>query len=199
MLTTGAVYRQPETNPGGSSLSRQSRTSPRRSIQSGGSAGTRDSSRPASDRIPVAGSFSRSRSTSRLVRAHSRIRWAGPAMTGPQTAPAAADVDAPGGAAVRIPTRRPDSARQMAVVRPTTPAPITRTSSSLPPMPPDVSGGGLSPEAARDGPGSAHFRRWDFDTAASTYSLGTEPQPRLPGLLPRGRVDRDQTTQLASA
>src|ERR1700679_4327999 len=81
--------------------------------------------------MPVAGSASSSRKTARPVRAQSRTRSAGPQVTGPHTAPAATEVVAPGGLAVRTLTRRPDSARVMAVVRPITPAPRTSTSNSL--------------------------------------------------------------------
>ncbi len=53
-------------------------------------------------------------------------------MTPPHTAPAATDVVCPGGAAVLIRTLSPASARLIAVVRPTAPAPITRTSMPRP-------------------------------------------------------------------
>ena len=56
------------------------------------------------------------------------IRSGGPTRVRPQTAPAATDVVCPGRAAVLIVTLSPASARQIAVVRPLTPAPITRTS-----------------------------------------------------------------------
>ena len=51
----------------------------------------------------------------------------------PHTAPAAADVDRSGGAALRMRVVRPASASEMAVVRPATPAPITRASSCVTP------------------------------------------------------------------
>src|SRR6185503_13557490 len=70
--------------------------------------------------------------TSSPIRPHSRTRSGGPAFTAPQTAPAATDVVCPGSAAVLIVTLSPASARLIAVVRPTAPAPITRTSMSRP-------------------------------------------------------------------
>src|SRR5262249_49485527 len=62
---------------------------------------------------------------------HARTRSTGSTRYGPHIAPAATDVVSRGGSAVQIRTRRPASARQIAVVRPDTPAPITRASTSV--------------------------------------------------------------------
>ena len=119
-------------NPSGKSDSSQLRRSASSPIQKYGSKRARETSRPAAIRTPVPGSAASLDKTSSPVRPHSRTRSGGPTFTPPQTAPAATDVVRSGGAAVLIVTLSPASARLIAVVRPTAPAPITRTSIGRP-------------------------------------------------------------------
>jgi len=130
IVTTGAVYRHPETNPDGSSPAASSRRSGSRSSQSGGAASFEESSRPLTCRTPVAGSSANAEKTASPARDHSRHRSAGPHSTGPHTAPAATDVVRPGGSAATTRTASPASASEIAVVSPTTPAPTTTASAA---------------------------------------------------------------------
>src|ERR1700743_1864377 len=97
MFTAGAVYRQPVTNPAGNSPGPSRRMSGSRSVHAGGTAGDAQTSRPDSWCTPAAGSPASADSTSSPVRAHAWHRSGGPHRTGPQIAPAAADVVAAGG------------------------------------------------------------------------------------------------------
>ena len=128
MVSTGAVYRQPATNPSGSSAAAQYRKAGISADQPGGSAGWRQASVPDAIRTPVPGSPARSRSVSRPARYHAATRPLSSTRCGPQIAPAATEVVSSGSRAARTVTARPASARQIAVVRPHTPAPITRAS-----------------------------------------------------------------------
>src|SRR6266571_3587134 len=83
---------------------------------------------PAVMRTPVPCWVASRVRTSRVWVAHLSTRSRGSASHGPHNAPAAAEVVAAGGSAVRTSTRRPRSARVTAVVKPITPAPSTATS-----------------------------------------------------------------------
>src|SRR5215470_9298931 len=139
MRTSGARYRQPEANPLGR-LPAGHGTAPSSRSQSGGcpaAAGVpaggapRAASTPVAVRTPVAGSPANSRSCARVTRAHRAVRGLSSTRCGPQIAPATEEVVSAGGAAARMVTRGPASARHIAVVSPETPAPTTRTSQSL--------------------------------------------------------------------
>ena len=133
IVTTGAVYRHPDTNPDGSSSAASSRWSASRSSHSGGVASFEETSRPLTGRTPAAGSSVSAEKTSSPTRAHSRHRSAGPQFTGPHTAPAATDVVRPGGSAATTRVATPASASEIAVLSPTTPAPTTTASAALMP------------------------------------------------------------------
>src|SRR5580693_6624422 len=133
MVTTGAVYRQPDANPGGSSSASSSRWSASRSSHSGGESTSSETSRPLTCRTPAPGSSASLESTDRPTAAQSRHRSAGPHNTGPQTAPAAADVVVAVGSAVTTRVASPASASEIALVSPTTPAPTTTASTALMP------------------------------------------------------------------
>src|SRR6516164_1178774 len=139
MRTSGARYRQPEANPVGR-LSAGHGTPPSSRSQSGGSSAAagapaggapRAATTPVAARTPVAGSAANSRSSARVTRAQRAVRGLSSTRCGPQIAPATEEVVSAGGAAARMVTRSPASARQTAVVSPETPAPTTRTSQSL--------------------------------------------------------------------
>jgi hypothetical protein len=102
--------------------------SPMSSVEPCGCSGAREISWPVTIRTPVPGSVASLDRTSSPVRPHPAVRPGGPTRVSPQTAPAATEVLRSGGAAVRMVTLSPASARQIPVVRPLTPAPITRTS-----------------------------------------------------------------------
>src|SRR5579859_3043626 len=148
MCASGAVYRQPLANPAGRSPARHGLAS-RPSSQSGGTGGPaappparlagaltggggpRVPCTPVTGRTPVAGSAASSRSTARVSRPHRVTRALSSTRCDPQIAAATEDVVSAGGAAARMTTRAPASARQIAVVSPVTPAPTTRTSQSF--------------------------------------------------------------------
>src|SRR5690348_2394650 len=154
MRTSGAPYRHPEANPPGRLSAAHGTASSSRS-QSGGfwavarvlaggaHAGgvlaggalvggvPRVASTPVAIRTPVAGSAANSRSWARVTRAHRAVLGLSSTRCGPQIAPATEEVVSAGGAAARMVTRIPASARHTAVVSPETPAPTTRTSQSL--------------------------------------------------------------------
>src|SRR5215475_64101 len=140
MRTSGARYRQPEANPLGrspaghgtapSSRCQPCGTGEAAAVPSGGGV-PRVPSMPVAIRTPVAGSPANSRSRARVCTAHRSARGLSSTRCGPQIAPATEEVVSAGGAAVRMTTRAPDSARQIAVVSPETPAPTTSTSQSL--------------------------------------------------------------------
>ncbi len=128
MFTAGAVYCQPETNPVGqvagakdAHVWQQARPrrrlgelradlAPRQLVHPGGGlAGQRGQHAEPGPRPRVA-------------------PFGGPQRTGPQIAPAAADVVAAGGAAVITRVASPASASETAVVSPITPAPTTTAS-----------------------------------------------------------------------
>ena len=132
MVSTGAAYCQPSTNPPGSSAAAHRRKSGISSDQPGGSAGWRQASVPRTIATPVPGWPARSRSVSRPALAHAATRPPSSTRCGPQIAPATAEVVSSGSRAARIVTAKPASARQIAVVRPHTPAPITSTSGRPP-------------------------------------------------------------------
>jgi hypothetical protein len=134
MVITGAVYHHPDANPEGSSSAGHIRKSAKRPAQSGGSSGDTDTSRPWTGRIAAAGSSASSASTDKPTEAHERHRSGGPHRTGPQIAPAATEVVSDGGDAVTTRVERPASASEMAVVRPTTPAPTTSASTAVMPQ-----------------------------------------------------------------
>src|SRR5450755_514260 len=98
------------------------------SVEPCGSRGEREISRPLTIRTPVPGSAASLDRASSPARPQPAARPGGPTRTRPQTAPAATDVVCSGGTAVLMVTLSPASARQIPVVRPMTPAPITRTS-----------------------------------------------------------------------
>src|SRR5258708_27395903 len=99
---------------------------------------------PAVMRTRVRGCAASRVRTSRVWLAQLSTRWRGSASHGLHKAPAAAEVVASGGSAVRTSTRCPPSARVTAVVKPITPAPSTATS-PVPdsPMPSTVSRSGM--------------------------------------------------------
>src|SRR5215831_2053955 len=139
MRTSGARYRQPEANPLGRPPAGHG-TAPSSASQSGGfraapgalaGAAPRSASTPVAIRTPVAGSAANSRSLARVTRAHWAVRGLSSTRCGPQIAPATEEVVSAGGAAARMVTRSPASARHTAVVSPETPVPTTRTSQSL--------------------------------------------------------------------
>src|SRR5258707_8597512 len=102
-------------------------------IQSRGSACcAADTAMPLATCTPVAGSRVISRSLAMVRLPHRPTRASIPTRCGPQIAPAAAEVVRCGGSAAATVTAYPASARQIAVVRPETPAPMTRTSGSPP-------------------------------------------------------------------
>src|SRR5207247_11151413 len=114
---------RPLVSPAGRSDASQSRGPVRSRVQEYGSGGARETSRPAASRTPVPGSAASLDRTSSPIRPHSITRSGGPTFTAPQTAPAATDVVWAGSAAVLIVTPSPASARLIAVLRPTAPAP----------------------------------------------------------------------------
>src|ERR1035438_4413161 len=131
MSTTGALNLQPVAYPAGTGPAGCGGCPSTVLIQSGGSCREfLDASMPASSRTPVAGLSSISSSLASVTVVHRTTRSSIPTRCGPQSAPAAAEVVACGGAAACTPTASPASARQMAVVRPETPAPMTTASSS---------------------------------------------------------------------
>jgi hypothetical protein len=83
---------------------------------------------PLASRTPVPGWPASPASVPSVSAHHSATRSLSSTRCGPQIAPATADVVCAGGLAAWMTTDRPASARQMAVVRPATPAPITRAS-----------------------------------------------------------------------
>src|SRR4030088_676171 len=131
METIGAASRQPVTYPAGSSAGSHGLGPSSELIQSKGSACcAADTVMPLARRTPVAGSALISTSLDMVRLPHRATRSSIPTRCGPQIAPAAAEVVRSGGSAAATATVRPASARQIAVVRPDTPAPITRTSGS---------------------------------------------------------------------
>jgi hypothetical protein len=138
IVTTGAVYRQPETMPSGSSDGASSRMSGTRFSQSSGDAGDAATSYPLTCRIPADGSTASDDSTLSPAADHEYVRSGGPHRTGPQIAPAATDVVPGPSPAVTIRVDSPASASEMAVVSPTTPAPATTASACV--MPPTLPG-----------------------------------------------------------
>src|SRR5579859_6060338 len=131
MFMVGAVYAQPLALPGSRSPAPSSLVSGSSASQSGGVAGCAATSRPETKCTPESGSPARPDGTSSVVRAQATHRSAGPQRTGPQMAPAAAEVAAGGGAAVTTRVDSPASASDTAVVSPTTPAPTTTASTSV--------------------------------------------------------------------
>src|SRR5258708_25664585 len=131
MFTAGAVYAQPETEPGGRSPGPSSRVPGSRVSQPGAVAWCGDTSRPVMTCTPESGSPASPDSIASPVCDQARQRCGGPQRTGPQMAPAAADVGAGGGAAVTTRVDSPASASEIAVVSPTTPAPTTTASTSV--------------------------------------------------------------------
>ena len=128
MDTTGALYRQPATKPGGSDAGPHGPRSRSGASQSGRGAAARAASVPLTSRTPVPGSPASSVRTSR-VSPHQRVtRSLSSTRCGPQMAPATADVVCCGGWPAWTVTASPASARHTAVVSPATPAPITSTS-----------------------------------------------------------------------
>ena len=115
------------TYPGGSSSGVHSRMPSTGAPQSGGAIGVRLASMPAVIRTPVAGSVANVRNTSSVAALHAATRPRGLSRWTPQLAPAAYDVVAVASSAAQIVVGTPASANVMAVVRPMTPAPTTRT------------------------------------------------------------------------
>src|SRR5260221_11474846 len=139
MEMMGAASRQPLAYPAGSSAGSHGLGPSSALIQSNGSAcRTADAARPVARRTPVAGLATISSSLAMVRLPHLLTRSSIPTRCGPQIAPAAAEVVRCGRSAAATVTASPASARQIAVVRPEIPAPMTRTSGSprvtLPPV-----------------------------------------------------------------
>src|SRR5262249_31346024 len=126
-------------------------------------------------RTPVAGSAANSRSRARVSRPHRAARGLSSTRCGPQIAPATEEVVSPGGAAVRMTTRAPASARQIAVVSPETPAPTTRTSQSLLGTPLPLARSPGSAESEIDASGGLPFPTLNYGRVREGYSTAARP------------------------
>ncbi len=124
MFTAGAVYCQPDDEPLGQLAG--AKDAARLAAGPSTPAARRtpsQTSRPVSWCTPAPGSPASADSTLSPVRAHASQRSGGPQRTGPQIAPAAADVVAAGGAAVITRVASPASASEIGGRQPDHPGP----------------------------------------------------------------------------
>src|SRR5258706_15859242 len=132
MATTGALYRQPDANPDGSSAGSHLVTGPAPRVNEGGSVSTPagEATSPPISVMPASGSAASSRNLLNVRAAQLPTRSSVPTRWAPQSAPAVAEVVRCGGSAAPTPPPSPAPSTTTPPPRPQTPAPSTRAAAA---------------------------------------------------------------------